>query len=133
MMHETHIGNALGVASVRLLNDLLALAYAVPFLTREDLHVLNKRRTVSGGPMAVVAPATGLGEAYLRWDGTTYRAYASEGGHTDFAPSNALETGLRQYLLKRFEHVTYERVCSGSGLVNIYDCLKDSGYADEPD
>ena len=133
MMDETHIEDALGIASVHLLNDLLALAYAVPFLTTNDLHALNKGRAVSGGSMAVVAPGTGLGEAYLTWDGTTYRAYASEGGHADFAPSNALETGLLHYLLKRFEHVSYERVCSGSGLVNIYDYLKDSGYAEEPD
>jgi len=133
MMDETTLANALGIASAHLLNDLLALAYAVPTLTGKDLHVLNTGRTVPGGAIAVVAPGTGLGEAYLTWDGTTYRAYASEGGHADFAPSNSLETGLHQYLLERFEHVSYERVCSGSGLVNIYDYLKDSGYAEEPD
>ncbi|MDZ7696350.1 MAG: glucokinase [Deltaproteobacteria bacterium] len=132
MMDEARLANALGIASVHLLNDLLALASAVPLLTGKDLHVLNTGRAVSGGPMAVVAPGTGLGEAYLTWDGTTYRAHASEGGHADFAPSNALEIGLLQYLLKRFDHVSYERVCSGSGLVNIYTYLKDSGYAEEP-
>jgi glucokinase len=133
MMDEACLADALGIASVHLLNDLLALAYAVPFLTDKDLHVLHKGYAVSGGTIAVVATGTGLGEAYLIWDGTTYRAYASEGGHADFAPSNTLETGLLHYLLERFDHVSYERVCSGSGLANIYDYLKDGGYAEEPD
>jgi len=132
-MDEACLADALGVGSVHLLNDLLALAYAVPFITGNDLHVLNVGRAVSGGTIAVVAPGTGLGEAYLTWDGKAYRPQPSEGGHVDFAPSNAQETGLLHYLLKRFEHVSYERVCSGSGLVNIYDYLKDSGYAEEPD
>ncbi len=133
IMDEAQLADALGIASVHLLNDLLALAHAVPFLAGKDLHVLNTGRAVSGGTMAVVAPGTGLGEAYLTWDGRTYRPQPSEGGHADFAPSNALETGLLQYLLERFEHVSYERVCSGSGLVNIYAYLKDSGFAEEPE
>jgi glucokinase len=133
MMDEENLAEVLGLPSVHLLNDLLAFAHAVPFLTEKDLHVLNKGSAVSGGAMAVVAPGTGLGEAYLTWDGTKYRAHASEGGHADFAPANASETGLLQYLQDRFDHVSYERVCSGSGLANIYDYLKDSGYAEEPD
>jgi glucokinase len=133
VMDEANLAKALGLSSVHLLNDLLALAHAVPFLSEHDLYVLNKGHAVSGGAIAVVAPGTGLGEAYLTWDGTKYRAYASEGGHADFAPTNAIETGLLQYLLNRFEHVSYERVCSGIGLLNIYAYLKDSGYAEEPD
>jgi glucokinase len=133
VMDEAKLADTLGLSSVHLLNDLLALAHAVPFLIEKDLHVLNKGRAVSGGAIAVVAPGTGLGEAYLTWDGTKYQAYPSEGGHADFAPSNELEAGLLQYLLKRFEHVSYERVCSGSGLVNIYSYLKERGYAEEPD
>lgn len=133
VMDEAKLADTLGLSSVHLLNDLLAFAYAVPFLSEKGLYVLNKGRAVSGGAIAVVAPGTGLGEAYLIWDGTRYRAYPSEGGHADFAPSNALETGLLRYLLDRFEHVSYERVCSGSGLVNIYAYLKERGYAHEPD
>jgi len=133
VMDEASLAKVLGLSSVHLLNDLLAFAHALPFLAGKDLHVLNTGRPVPGGAIAVVAPGTGLGEAYLTWDGTKYRAYASEGGHVDFAPSNTLETGLLHYLLERYDHVSYERVCSGSGLVNIYAYLKDSGYAEEPD
>jgi glucokinase len=80
-----------------------------------------------------MAPGTGLGEAFLAWDGTRYRTYPSEGGHADFAPADALQTGLFLHLLKRFEHVSYERVCSGMGLPHIYGYLKESGVAEEPE
>jgi glucokinase len=39
---------------------------------------------------------------------------------------------LLRYLQERFTHISYERICSGLGLPNIYALLKDSGYAEEP-
>ena len=129
-MSEEHLGGALGFP-VRLLNDLEAIAYAVPSLEPDDLHTLNEGEPASEGAIAVIAPGTGLGEAYLTWDDSRYRAYASEGGHADFAPNNALEIELLRYLQERFGHVSYERVCSGQGIANVYAFLKDSGY-EEP-
>ncbi len=132
VMDEEQLGAALHLSSVWLLNDLNAIAHAVPFLEPADLHTLNEGRPVPEGTIAVIAPGTGLGEAFLTWDGSRYRPHASEGGHADFASNNALEADLLRYLQHRFEHVSYERVCSGRGLPNIYAFLKDSGYADEP-
>jgi len=134
VMSETQLQTALGLSpgGVRLLNDLAAIAHAVPWLESDDLHTLNQGQAVPGGAIAVIAPGTGLGEGFLIWDGSRYRAHASEGGHTDFAPTNSLEVDLLSYLLDRFGHVSYERVCSGQGLTNIYAFLKDSGYAQEP-
>jgi glucokinase len=132
VMEETQLREALNLSSVRLLNDLAAIAHAVPFLAPADLHTLNVGQQTPGGAIAVVAPGTGLGEAFLTWDGTRYRPHASEGGHADFAPTNPFEVELLRYLQDRFEHVSYEQVCSGRGLPNIYAYLKDSGYADEP-
>jgi glucokinase len=132
VMAETQLQKALNLSSVRLLNDLASIAHAVPFLESADLHTLNEGQPVPGGAIAIVAPGTGLGEAYLTWDGSRYRPHASEGGHTDFAPNNPLEVELLRYLQDRFEHVSCERVCSGRGLPNIYAYLKDSGYAKEP-
>ena len=133
VMEERQLQEALNLLSVRLLNDLDAIAHAVPFLEPADLHTLNVGQPAPGGAMAVVAPGTGLGEAFLTWDGSRYRPHASEGGHADFAPTNLSEVELLRYLQGGFEHVSYERVCSGRGLPNIYAYLKDSGYADEPD
>jgi len=132
IMEEAQLREVLELASVHLLNDLEAIAHAVPFLEPTDLETLNTGRPVPGGAMAVIAPGTGLGEAFLTWDGSRYRAHASEGGHADFAPNNPLEIGLLRYLQERFGHVSYERVCSGQGLPSIYNYLRDSGYAEEP-
>ncbi len=127
-----HLQASLRLSSVRLLNDVQALAYALPLLGAKDLHTLNPGEAVAGGAMAVIAPGTGLGEAFTIWDGRRYRAYPSEGGHADFAPIDGRQIGLLQYLLTTFDHVSYERVCSGRGIPSIYAYLKESGFAEEP-
>ncbi len=132
VMEETQLQQALHIPSVRLLNDLDAIAHAVPFLESQDLHTLNEGQPVTGGAIAVIAPGTGLGEAFLTWDGSHYQAHTSEGGHADFAPTNSFEIELLRYLMTRFPHVSFERLCSGKGLPNIYAYLKDTGYAEEP-
>jgi glucokinase len=132
-MNEADLARVLGIPRVHLLNDVLAFAHAVPFFQEKDLHVLNQGQPEAEGAIAVVAPGTGLGEAYLTWDGAGYHAFASEGGHCDFAPRNDLEIGLLQYLGQRLDHVSYESVCSGRGIANIYTYLKESGYAGEPE
>jgi glucokinase len=120
------------VSSVHLLNDLQAIANAVPILEASDLRTLNERDPDSVGNIAVVAPGTGLGEAFLTWDGSGYRAHASEGGHADFAPNDDVELELLRDLQGRFGRVSYERICSGLGIPNIYNYLKDSGRAGVP-
>jgi glucokinase len=132
-IEEESLKNRLGISSVRLLNDLEAIAYGVPVLEDEDLYTLNEGKEMPHGPMAVIAPGTGLGEAYITWDGTRHIAHASEGGHVDFAPTCGTEIELLSYLLDRFEHVSYERICSGMGIPNIYNFFTDRGYYDEPD
>jgi glucokinase len=132
VIQKNQLRSSLNLLSVSLLNDLVAIANAVPWLEADDLHTLNEGVSDPTGTIAVIAPGTGLGEAFLTWDGSRYRAYASEGGHTDFAPISMLEIGLLSYLLDRYQHVSYERVCSGKGIPNIYAYLKDSGYAEEP-
>jgi glucokinase len=132
VMEETQLASRLHIKSVRLLNDLEAIAHAVPSLGTGDLHTLNEGEPALHGNLAVIAPGTGLGEGFLTWNGSRYQAHASEGGHTDFAPSNPLEVELLGYLFKRYPHVSYERICSGRGIPNIYTFLKDSGYAEEP-
>ena len=133
VIDERELEAKLGIAPVRLLNDLESIANAIPLLEAEDLHVLNDAPPKEAGAIAVVAPGTGLGEAFLTWEGTRYAAQPSEGGHADFAPTNPLEIGLLKYLWERYAHVSYERVCSGLGIPNIYAYLRDSGYAAEPD
>ncbi len=132
VLDEIELAKNLGLASVKLLNDLLALANAVSLLKGKDLHTLNPGRRDPEGSLAVIAPGTGLGAAYLTWSGTCYRAFPSEGGHADFAPADSTQAGLLAYMTERYGHVSWERVCSGIGLLNIYAYLKESGLANEP-
>lgn len=132
LLDEKQLCRELGLKSVRLMNDLEAVAHAVPLLESSDLHVVNTGRPVPGGNRAVIAPGTGLGEAFLTWDGIQYREHASEGGHTDFAPNSALEIELLHYLQAKLGHVSYETVCSGLGISNIYCFLRENCYHEEP-
>ena len=133
VIDETRLRDTLKMRAVRVINDVEAIACFVPFLRKQDLFTLQAGAPVRHGAMAVIAPGTGLGEAYLTWDGKQYRACPSEGGHADFAPATELESDLLTYLRGLHGHVSYERVCSGIGIVNIYNFLKKSGVAAEPD
>lgn len=132
VIEQAALARDLGLSQVTLLNDLKAVAYAVPDLTAQDLFTINEGKPEPHGPLAVIAPGTGLGEGFLIWNGSGYIPGASEGGHADFAPINEVQAELWMTLARRYGHVAYERVCSGSGFPNIYDWLRDSGYAPEP-
>jgi glucokinase len=115
----------INLKSVHLINDLEAIADAVPILRPNDVKTLNVGEPVSKGAIAVIAPGTGLGESFLTWNGSRYVAYSSEGGHSDFAPTDERQIRLLQYMLKKFDHVSFEHVCSGIGIPNIYHFLRD--------
>lgn len=123
----------LALHSVRLLNDLEAIAASVPHLHPADLYVINPGIAVAGGAIGVIAPGTGLGEAFLTWDGHRYRPHPSEGGHGDFAPNGQMEQDLLAFMRDGLghEHVSYERVCSGLGIPNLYQFFA-AGDGDEP-
>ncbi len=131
-MDAARLQESLGF-SVHLINDLVAIASGVMLLEPKDLSSLNDVEGEPGGSIGVIAPGTGLGEAFLTWDGERYRPYPSEGGHADFAPRTPLQAGFLAYLQRLFGHASYERVCSGIGIPAIYAYLKESGHAPEPD
>ncbi len=121
--------------SVHLLNDLEALATAVPFLEATDLITLSEGAPVKHGAIGVIAPGTGLGEGFLVWNRPAgkYESYPSEGGHCAFGPTTPLQLEMLNYWLPRMGHVSYERVCSGIGIPNIYTFLRETGRHPEPD
>ncbi|GAB4442258.1 MAG: glucokinase [Chloroflexi bacterium OHK40] len=121
----------LGGIPVDLLNDLESIAQAVPILEPDDIVTLSPGTPVAGGAIAVIAPGTGLGEAFLTWDHGRYRAHPSEGGHASFAPNNPTELELLRFLMARMEHVSFERVCSGLGIPNIYAYFRDKVFGRE--
>lgn len=127
MIDARVLARQLGLPRVGLINDLTATALGIAELSERDLHVLNAGEPVAAGNAAVLAAGTGLGEVGLFWDGARHQPVASEGGHADFAPRTELEIGLLAYLIERYGRVSYERVLSGPGLVNIYEFLRDRG------
>ena len=131
-LDAVQLAEILGISRVALLNDLEAHAYGVSALRPEDFLVLNEGRPGVTGNAAIIAAGTGLGEAGLFWDGERYRPFASEGGHADFAAHSDLEIDLLKHLRGRFGHVSWERVLSGPGLVNIYRFLRQERPGDEP-
>jgi len=102
-------------------------------LETTDLVPLNHVSGPAVGNQAVIAPGTGLGEAGLFWDGSRHHVFACEGGHCDFAPQGDLQIELLRFLRARFGHVSYERILSGPGLVNVYEFLRDAGCGKESD
>jgi len=130
---EEQLREKTGIATIKLINDLKATAYAVPYIEDSGRFSLNEGVSPEHGTIAVIAPGTGLGESFLTWNGDRYIAYPTEGGHVDFAPRNPLELRLLEYLLSSYEHVSYERICSGIGIPNIYTFLRDKEGFDEPD
>ena len=126
------LASQLRLSSVGLLNDLEAYAYGVDALESKDFVTLREGSEDAEGNRAVISARTGLGIAGLYWDGYRHHPFACEGGHADFAPRSDLEMQLAQYLRKKHEHVSCERILSGPGIKNIYDFLRDTKTAEEP-
>ncbi len=133
VIQAENLQRVIGMHRVVLLNDVEAMAYAIPALQGGDRELVRPGKEKPQGGMALIAPGTGLGMAFLTWDGRRYQAHASEGGHIEFAPRNDMETELLRYLWAKYDHVSYERVCSGKGMVNLYAFLRDIGRFIEPE
>jgi glucokinase len=136
VLEEGALSAALALPKLTLVNDHVATAAALPLLGSDGLITLHpglpqRAREV----FAVVAPGTGLGQAYLvRGADGRYRPMPSEGGHTEFAPRDEIEFDLLTYLQARLrKRVSVERVLSGPGLMNIYAFLRERRHLDEPD
>ena len=127
------IQRALGLSSARLLNDLEAIAWGLGALGADDVAVIHPGAPDSVGNACVVAAGTGLGEAGLYWDGRRHLPFATEGGHTDFAPTDEREFGLYRFLQRSFGHVSWERVASGTGIGNLHAFLLEWHGAACPD
>ncbi len=130
LLKRKEIAVKTGAKHVYLLNDLEATAWGVLNLSEDSFVELNPDAKENPGNKAVLAAGTGLGEAMVIWSNGMHHVVATEGGHADFAPRNELEIGLLRYLMGVYsQHVSYERVICGQGLVNIYQYLKSQQYA----
>jgi glucokinase len=128
------VGLALDISKVKLVNDLVSTAAAIPNFGPSSLKTLYGGEGYDrAGSCVVVAPGTGLGHSLIHREGGWSVLLASEGGHANFAPTNDLEIELLKYLQKKFSHVSVESLLCGPGINNIYSFLRDSGYGEEPE
>jgi glucokinase len=127
LVDSTRLADRLGLERVGLINDLEANAWGLPELDEDDFVELSAGSPAAAGNQAIISAGTGLGEAGLYWDGRRHHPFATEGGHADFAPRNDLEDELRRFLRDELDRVSWERVVSGPGLLNIYRFLRDTG------
>ena len=122
----------LHIDKIHLMNDLEATAYGMLYLSEDQFVDLNPDGRSCNANRAVIAAGTGLGEAMLYYDGTHYHPIGSEGGHCDFAPVTVQQDALLNWMRNRYPgHVSYERILSGTGIINLYEFLRESGFAEE--
>ena len=122
---EQQLTRTFGLSTVDIVNDLEALAWAIPHLTSADCEAIGQGHEVASEPIAIIAPGTGLGMACLILGRGGMRVLASEGGHATLAATNEKEAALIDILRRRYGHVSAERALSGQGLMNLHEAIAD--------
>ncbi|HEX4029851.1 MAG TPA: glucokinase [Terracidiphilus sp.] len=118
---------------VFLINDLQANGYGIAELSAEQMYTLSEGDARQIGNRALISAGTGLGEAFMVWDGRDYVPYPSEGGHSDFAPRNEDEIDMLRFLRQKYDgRISFERVVSGQGITNCYEFLREVRGVEEP-
>ena len=128
---------ALGLQRLQVLNDYTALALALPTLGDEQRRQIGEGEALSGQPIAVLGPGTGLGVSGVIPAGDHWIPLESEGGHASYGPLNAREQAIIGRMRERLEHVSAESLVSGRGLSSIYEAIttldQGEGVALAPD
>jgi len=124
---------SLGLDTLVVVNDFTALAMALPKIGASDARQVGGGQPVSNSVIGLLGSGTGLGVSGLIPAGDSWISLGSEGGHTSFSPRDAREVQVLEYAWKQFDHVSFERLLSGSGLELIHQALT-SGQptGDEP-
>jgi glucokinase len=130
---ERELAATIGIAHTSVINDFDAVGHGLSLLGPKDVETLQEGEPIAHGPVALIGAGTGLGEAFLSWDGARYRVHPSEGGHAEFAARDQVEWALRRSLQDEFGRVSCERVVSGPGLIAIYRHLAAAGAVVEND
>jgi glucokinase len=123
ILDSEEVKKGAGATEASLINDLEATAYGLGGLTARDFVSIHESSGDFRGNIAIIAPGTGLGEAGLYWDGHSHHPFPTEGGHSDFSPRNEMDIALFEYLQKKYEVVSWEKVIAGPGIYDIYQFL----------
>ncbi len=130
-IHGHALAREFGFPKIILINDFQAIGYGIEALASRELVVLQKGESVACAPRALIGAGTGLGQGILIWQHDHYAPIATEGGHVEFGPTDALQIELAQYLIDTLGRTSYELILSGHGLVQLYAFLKYRGEVAE--
>lgn len=130
-INADQLAEQFSICHVHLCNDFAAVAHGISCLADDEIITLQQGQAKEGSPRAVIGAGTGLGQAVMLPDNNGWQVLATEGGHTDFAPTDKLQIALLEHVLERFTHASYERIVSGVGLVTIYEFLLTHQQYDE--
>jgi glucokinase len=115
------LAKAYRIRRVELLNDIAAAGLGLLQMHERDLVQINPNALLRPGHRAIMSIGTGLGEAFLIWNGQRHVPFPGEGGHEDFAPMDEADIHLWRFLRKKYpDHISYERVLSGPGIEMLY-------------
>jgi glucokinase len=132
-LDSRELARNLKIDYVFLINDLQANGYGIAELAADQIYTLSEGDSRQVGNRALLSAGTGLGEAFLVWDGRDYVPYPSEGGHSDYAPRNDDEIDLLRFLRRKYNgRISTERVVSGQGITNCYEFLREVRGLEEP-
>ncbi len=123
---EKEIMENTGIQHVYLINDLKANAYGLGGLESKDILTIHEGDPELKGNAVIISPGTGLGEGAMYFDGSKYHPFATEGGHADYAPETEDDIKILRCLQKKYGHVSWERIVSGMGILEVYACLSDT-------
>lgn len=120
------------LASLQLVNDFFAVGHGIVELKQDDLRVLQNGQPEEKRLRAVIGAGTGLGQAVLSPVHSGWRVWSTEGGHTDFAPQDALQQQILSRLFQQYSHVSYERLLSGDGIQLLYRFVSEQEGVEVP-
>ncbi|RVU86490.1 hypothetical protein EOL70_03325 [Leucothrix sargassi] len=112
------------ISEVSIISDFDAAARGISSTEDKDIITLNEGVTRERGIRVVTGAGHGLGMTWMDHRQNAFNNRDSEGGHVDFAPTNKEQIELLEYLMKRFNHVSYERILSNEGLKELYAFCK---------
>lgn len=121
IIHERKLQDKFAFKHISLINDLSAVCASLPLLQKNELFTIQQGNMATNGIQAVIAPGTGLGEGFLLNREGSFFPQGSEGGHCDFAPLNREQEQLLSFMRQKYKAISYELLCSGLGIPNIFD------------
>ena len=130
-LDSQQLSEALRIPQLSLLNDFQAIGYSLEVLGEQELAPLQSAHADPDAPRLVVGAGTGLGVCLVIPEGTSYTSYPTEGGHLAFAPLDIQQESLYFFLRNQYRRVSYERLLSGAGLVNIYQFLLHARHEED--